>query len=51
MKETNESVDQDHECKNIDLKLGDDSTLNQPITEDEIKKGHKKTETQHSPWL
>ena len=36
MKKTNEIVDHDYECDNIDINLGDDSTLNQPITEDEI---------------
>ena len=49
MKETNESVHQDHECKNIDIKLGDDSTLNQPITEDEIKKVIKKLKHNIAP--
>ena len=39
MKKTNESVDNLHECYNINL--DDDITLNEPITDDEIKKAIK----------
>ena len=48
-RKTNEIVDQDHECDTIDINLGDDSTLNQPITEDEIKKVIKKLKQNIAP--
>ena len=38
MNKTNESVDQHYECDNKNINLDDDCTLNQQITEDEIKK-------------
>ena len=49
MKKTNESVDHDHECDNIDINLGDDCILNQPITDDEIKKVIKKLKHYKAP--
>ena len=51
MKKTNEIVDNDHEGDNLDINLGDDSILNQPITDDEIEKAIKKNKKQQSPWL